>query len=86
MRGEPKAPDRKNIFEKVKPPKTNDSLYVNDYIDWGYIPPPKSVMPANPKTMARGLPFFGKPVSEDYGDFKGLNEKPINVDRNDKSR
>lgn len=26
------------------------------------------------------MPWFGKPTSHDYGDFKGLSEKPIQID------
>ena len=26
------------------------------------------------------MPFLGKPVNQDYGDFKGLNEKPIKIE------
>lgn len=31
--------------------------------------------------MSSGLPFMGKPTYADYGDFKGLKEKPIKFDR-----
>lgn len=65
---------------RLRPPKTNDTQYVNDYPDWGNIPPPGSMLPANPKTLASGMPFLGKPTNGDYGDFKGLNEKPIKVE------
>ena len=49
-------------------------------MNWGEVPPPKSVLPANPKTMSYAMPFFGKTTSGDYGDFKGLKEKPIQLD------
>jgi len=32
------------------------------------------------------MPFFGKSTYEDYGDFKGLKEKPIQIDRLNNSR
>ena len=47
------------------------------------VPPPKSILPANPKTQATGMPFFGKSTYQDYGSFRGLADKPIQLDPRD---
>lgn len=52
-----------------------------DFVDWGNVPPPKAVKPANPKTMHHGMPFEGKPVNRDYGKFGDFNDEPIKVER-----
>ena len=52
-----------------------------DFVFWGNIPTMKTAMPANPKTMNHGLPFEGKPINRDYGDFKGLYDEPIKLQR-----
>lgn len=65
---------------KIKPPTVKDTQYTNDYPDWGNCPPPGSLLPANPKTVASGMPFLGRPTNQDYGDFKGLSEKPIKIE------
>lgn len=65
---------------KIKPPTLKDTQYTNDFPDWGTCMPAGSLVPPNPKTVASGMPFLGKPINSDYGDFKGLHDKPIKVE------
>jgi len=39
-------------------------------------------LPANPKTLVNGMPFFGKTTTSDYGNFMGIKDKPIKIYHN----
>jgi hypothetical protein len=65
--------------KRIKPPTVKDTQYTNDYPDWGAVPPPGAMHPPNLKTHGN-MPFIGKPVNQDYGDFKGLQEHPIQIE------
>lgn len=89
--GEPVIRDvisSQNDFAKhLKAPRPNDSLYKAEFPNWGVVPPPSSILPANPKTLASGMPFFGKSTASDYGNFMGIKDKPIKIyHNNQKSR
>jgi len=85
LRGEPTLPNRNSGLSHLNPPNVKNSSYSvasthqNDFVDWGRVPPPRTIPPAI-SSLAQGLPFFGKPTNKDYGDFKGLNETPIKLD------
>lgn len=76
-----------DFAKHLKPPKPNDSLYKAEFPNWGVVPPPGSILPANPKTLASGMPFFGRSTAMDYGNFMGMKDKPIKIyQNNQKSR
>lgn len=76
-----------DFAKHLKPPKPSDTLYKAEFPNWGVVPPPSSILPANPKTLASGMPFFGRSTAMDYGNFMGIKDKPIKMfHNNQKSR
>lgn len=84
--GEPKIRDvvscQHDFAKHLKAPRTNDTLYKVQFPNWGAVPPPSSIMPSNPKSLASSLPFYGKSTASDYGNFMGIKDQPIRMFHN----
>lgn len=78
---------QQDYCKNLRAPKTNDTLYKADYPNWGVVPPPSKILPANPATLGKGMPFASKTTTMDYGNFMGMKDTPIKTyNRLQKSR
>lgn len=72
--------------DHLKAPTVKDTQYTTDYPDWGTVPQMKSITPTVPKTLASGMPFYGRQTYKDYGNFdKTGRPDKLNPERGQKN-